>query len=68
MTFKQWAMKDENDIRTMHVSMETNEGKLITLKSGQKISYSMMFRIQEAKVKEARLVCDEWFIDLIERR
>ena len=56
MTFKQWAKKDENDIRTMHVTMETSEGELITLKSGQKISYSMMFRIQEAKVKETRLV------------
>lgn len=68
MTFKQWAKKDENDIRPMHVSLETNEDDLLTFEPNCKITYSMMFRLQDAKVKEARLICDEWFIDLIERR
>ena len=64
MTFKEWALENNNDNRDFHIILKLRNGSKIFYHSNQQISYMDLYVLQDSTILEKELVDDEWFFVL----
>ena len=66
MTFKQWALHDEDDNREMRITFIRKDGSSIYYCSGEEISVRHMFKLQKGRVASVKLINNIWYLQIFE--
>ena len=64
MTFKEWALLDEDDERILNITLKKRNGQYAYYTSFQVISAKEMLILQNSTLVKAELINNEWEIVL----